>query len=428
MIKEKIAKDRDCKTAADYLAASRQCEIRSLQSLLSLCELVVACSNLVHALQRERGASNLYLGSGGKRFTREVLRIRAQTDAELQNFRSILNAADEHLYQLADGTRMFNALAFAVHGTTELDALRSKVTAQLLDATRVTQSYTAVIQSLLMIVFETADIAADPEIARALVAMFNLMQGKELAGQERAAGSAGFASQRFDDERRSLMTHLTEAQERCFEIFLQFADETSAARWATLQHAPELLEVERLRRLALAATGAAGRAPELADRWFAVMTARMDAMKDVENSLEAFLSQLCDDRLRQARACLQQNQQALGKLDSPGGFSAEPFVVVRAKPLLNDGTDSPVAGKSLMDLLQYQSQRLQQINNELTEARAALEERKLLERAKVLLMKHRRMSEEEAHKLLRNMAMNQSRRLIDVARSVIDMAAVWQSQ
>ncbi len=422
----KTARDSGVRTAADYLTASRQCEIRNLQSLLSLCELVVACSNLVHVLQRERGASNLYLGSSGSRFIQELTRIREQTDAELQVFRSSLGAADAHLHQLADGTRMFNGLAFAVHALEDLGVLRGKVTAQQLDTGLVTQTYSAVIQSLLMIVFETADIAADPEIARALVAMFNLMQGKELAGQERAAGSAGFASQRFDDERRSLMTHLIEAQERCFEIFLQFADEHSAARWKTLRHAPELLEVERLRRLALATDSV--RDPDLADRWFALMTARMDVLKDVENSLEHFLSQLCDGRLTQARACLQQNQQALGKLGTPSGFNSEPFVLVRAQPLLNDGVDTPVASKSLMDLLQYQSQRLQQINNELAEARAALEERKLIERAKVLLMKHRRMSEEEAHKLLRNMAMNQSRRLIDVARSVIDMAAVWQGQ
>ncbi|HDZ09486.1 nitrate regulatory protein [Pseudohongiella sp.] len=428
MIMDKTASERGFRTAADYLTASKQCEIRNLQSLLSLCELVVACGNLVHALQRERGASNLFLGSGGNRFGQEIARIREQTDIERGAFQDTLNAADGHLEHLADGTRMFNGLAYAVHALSELDVLRAKVSALQLDAVLVTQAYSAVIQALLLIVFETADIAADPEIARALVAMFNLMQGKELAGQERAAGSAGFASQRFDSERSALLVHLIEAQERCFEIFLQFADEQSSARWATLQQAPELLEIERMRRSATAPAGSVTRGPELADRWFALMTSRIDAMKQVEDALEHYLSQLCIDRLAQARTCLHQNQLALGSLGSHAGFSSEPFVLVRAKPLLNDGSDVTVAGKSMMDLLQYQSQRLQQINNELAEARAALEERKLLERAKVLLMTHRKMSEEEAHKLLRNMAMNQSRRLIDVARSVIDMAAVWQGQ
>jgi hypothetical protein len=139
---QETVRDSGIRTAADYLTASRQCEIRNLQSLLSLCELVVACSNLVHALQRERGASNLYLGSSGNRFTQELARIREQSDAEREGFCSTLGAADEHLHQLADGTRMFNGLAFAVHGIAELDVLRSKVTAQLLDATLVTQAYT----------------------------------------------------------------------------------------------------------------------------------------------------------------------------------------------------------------------------------------------------------------------------------------------
>jgi AmiR/NasT family two-component response regulator len=54
--------------------------------------------------------------------------------------------------------------------------------------------------------------------------------------------------------------------------------------------------------------------------------------------------------------------------------------------------------------------------------RASLNERKLVERAKGLLMAHRRLSEAEAHKMLRQTAMNQNRRLIDVAESVLSMA------
>jgi AmiR/NasT family two-component response regulator len=72
--------------------------------------------------------------------------------------------------------------------------------------------------------------------------------------------------------------------------------------------------------------------------------------------------------------------------------------------------------------VQEQSHRLQAMSDELETVRAALNERKLVERAKGLLMAHRRLSEEEAHKMLRRTAMSQGRRLVEVAESVLSMA------
>ena len=39
-------------------------------------------------------------------------------------------------------------------------------------------------------------------------------------------------------------------------------------------------------------------------------------------------------------------------------------------------------------------------------------------------MAHRQLSEHEAHKTLRQMAMNQNRRLVDVAQAVLAMAEI----
>lgn len=75
-----------------------------------------------------------------------------------------------------------------------------------------------------------------------------------------------------------------------------------------------------------------------------------------------------------------------------------------------------------MALVQEQSLRLQAMHHELETVRTALTERKTVERAKGLLMTHRGMSEAEAHKLLRQTAMNQNRRLIDVAEAMLAMA------
>lgn len=59
---------------------------------------------------------------------------------------------------------------------------------------------------------------------------------------------------------------------------------------------------------------------------------------------------------------------------------------------------------------------------QLAQANQRLEERKLVERAKGMLMKARGLDEESAYRALRRMAMDQNRRIGEVARSVISMA------
>nr|WP_295469668.1 ANTAR domain-containing response regulator [Mesorhizobium sp.] len=59
---------------------------------------------------------------------------------------------------------------------------------------------------------------------------------------------------------------------------------------------------------------------------------------------------------------------------------------------------------------------------ELEEARGELEGRKLIDRAKGILMKSRGLGEEDAYALLRKTAMNQNRKLADVAQSLVTAA------
>ena len=54
--------------------------------------------------------------------------------------------------------------------------------------------------------------------------------------------------------------------------------------------------------------------------------------------------------------------------------------------------------------------------------KSALEARKVIDRAKGILMKFKNLSEEEAYALLRKTAMNEKRKIADVAQSVITAA------
>ena len=86
-----------------------------------------------------------------------------------------------------------------------------------------------------------------------------------------------------------------------------------------------------------------------------------------------------------------------------------------------DGLDA-VRVKSIVEVAVARFDQYQQLRAQLTEANLKLSERKLVERAKGILMMARGMDEEQAFRALRRLAMDRGKRLIDIARQVIDMA------
>ncbi|MBC4016983.1 ANTAR domain-containing response regulator [Siccirubricoccus deserti] len=71
--------------------------------------------------------------------------------------------------------------------------------------------------------------------------------------------------------------------------------------------------------------------------------------------------------------------------------------------------------------------RYRQVEAELQQTRTSLRERMLLDRAKALLIRQRRMSEPEAHRWLRRQAMERSQRVVDIAADVLRMAGEKES-
>jgi len=78
--------------------------------------------------------------------------------------------------------------------------------------------------------------------------------------------------------------------------------------------------------------------------------------------------------------------------------------------------------KAVLDMAVSRFNAFNKLREELDRARAALDERKVVERAKGILMKEKSMSEEAAYALLRKAAMNENRRIMDVAQSVVTAA------
>jgi two-component system, response regulator / RNA-binding antiterminator len=82
--------------------------------------------------------------------------------------------------------------------------------------------------------------------------------------------------------------------------------------------------------------------------------------------------------------------------------------------------------KSILDVTISRFHAFDRLQSELNQAKFALEERKIIEQAKSLLMKQRRLSEPDAYALLRRTAMNENRKIADLARSLLTAAALFE--
>jgi hypothetical protein len=401
------------KSALSYFLAARQCEIGELERLTATSTLVGVIGRFTHALQRERAMSNIVLASQGERFAAARLEQIPQCDGLHAQVLTSFEALAREAASARNGARLFNRIAVVLDGLERLPRIREQIAALELAPHAAAQAFSRLIAGLLGVVFEAADSAGDPDISRELVAMFHFMQGKEFAGQERAHGAAAFATGHIDAPGQQHWRHLIEQQHHCFQVFDEFADSALAAAEHARHDRALLVRIERLRRIGLA-LGSMPVDEAQVDAWYECCTARLDAMRDIEDQAAAHLKQLCERQIARGHTALRDQQAALEALQREAG----------ARHTGRSALIGPQLERSVLDLVHDQARRLQAMSDELETVRAALNERKLVERAKGVLMAHRSLTEDEAYRSLRQMAMNQKRRLADVAQIVLSMADV----
>ncbi len=78
--------------------------------------------------------------------------------------------------------------------------------------------------------------------------------------------------------------------------------------------------------------------------------------------------------------------------------------------------------KHILDMCISRFNAYTRLQNELDRAKSALAERKVIDRAKGILMKARNITEEEAYALMRRTAMNENKKIVDIAQSVVTAA------
>lgn len=414
-------------TVPNIALVAKQIEIEELKRLKSRSHLVGVTGRMIHVLQQERGASSIYLASSGKRF--------AQTRLELINESMVIEKLlRKSIESEVDSSSFANAkivslMAWVLLGLNALPEFRRRISNQQQSGSESVAAFSRLIAGMISLIFEVADTAINPDISQLLVALFNLVQGNEFAGQERAVGALAFGSGSSNEALQQRLLHLLDAQQRNFQLFIEFAEEPVAAKWKDMQDTPAVVQLARLRQLLSTAAQGVALDSNLSDTWYECCTDRINDMWSLQCDMVDILHQRCVAHIAEAERNLLDSEGLIKALQAKPPARAglvdrffDPELPVEQSlsfiPPVHEGQHQ---AHSVIELLQAQSQRLAGMESELSSARRALNERKTIERAKGLLMVRYNLSEDEAYKKMRTTAMQQNRRLVDVAEAALQL-------
>lgn len=137
------------------------------------------------------------------------------------------------------------------------------------------------------------------------------------------------------------------------------------------------------------------------------------------------------DILNPSRDVLEELAIASGPLDRPVAMFVDRSDAGLTRTAIEAGVSAYVVDgmqpdrlKPILDAAVLRFNMFQRMRTELAETKRALEERKVIDRAKGLLMKARGIDEDAAYALLRKTAMDQGKRVADVAQALVTAAGL----
>ncbi|GAA5526002.1 nitrate regulatory protein [Microbulbifer aestuariivivens] len=388
-----------------FFLAAQQAKIRQLEDLMSALQWVDVICDLIHALQRERGLSNVYLVCQKTTLANEFTEQLLICDKALAEF----NAALPPLLQGRESANpsLLNLIAGALSTLEQLPALRaSNQTRELLPIDS-TLAYNRTIETLLLIVFELIDLATDPDVAQSLTAFFLLIQLKEYVGQERAWTLIGFSRGHFIARLQERLNRLSMTQQEVRERMLNCADSELLDAYERLNSGPVAMDLNRFRQVRNNLSAGSEVNTDLTDVWYHKITDYIDALHTIETQAMRSIILLCMNRIETAQ---QSNNLVREKLDE---LNEMPDIPV-SQLLKGSAESSPIQA-----LIAEQQRQIQSLQLELSNSRKALEARKLVERAKSILMNNLHLSEEDSFRRLQKSAMDQNSPLEEIAKKVI---------
>jgi len=254
--------------------------VNSNKDIALLTQLSTVNSALVHALQKERGASAGYLGSKGEKFANTLRVQRQATDIRLANRQEFLADNLTNIEQI-DIVELTNTSTSALN---KLTSVRQQIDSLAIAGPRAIAYYTNNNARLINIVSYISQTSFDGELANSLQAYYNFLQGKERAGVERAVMTNTFALGQFNDVAFRRFISLVTEQDTYFDTFNKIAKISLINKFTQAMQHDSVKAVKEFRDIALQSNGIQALTVD-SQSWFTQSTQRINQLKSVEDSI-----------------------------------------------------------------------------------------------------------------------------------------------
>jgi methyl-accepting chemotaxis protein len=252
-------------------------DMQSAEKIISLTNLSVHVSDLIHELQKERGMSAGHLGSRGQKFKVELVRQRENTDAHLKKLNHFLREFDAELNrEIAQG------MASADSQMDRLNEIRQGVSALTANGEATLAYYSSLNAAYLDIIAQLPQFSTNVHINHKLDAYANFLKGKEQAGIERAVLTNTFTRDVFGPGMYERLVSLIAFQDTYLNLFATVAPAEYKDFFQRTLSGKTVDETAAMRRKALDKAEKGGFGVD-ASHWFAMQTGKIDLLKEVEN-------------------------------------------------------------------------------------------------------------------------------------------------
>lgn len=228
-------------------------------------------SDVVTTIQRERGASGVFLGSGGKTMQDKLKVLRQETDRAV----SAMHA------QSTEGLIAPDKMLRAIDG---LAGLRQQVDTLAINNGESGTRFTDLIKNLIGFSYSLETSIEDPEILRGLSSLNQFVDMKERSGRERVLLGLAFNQNRFDAPLLSRFSRNMGEFSGYFEAFQRWAPAVFKNKLDAVLQQPASVDVARLQKLGFD-TPLGDPLNIKPEDWFNLSTSRIDMMAQVEAEL-----------------------------------------------------------------------------------------------------------------------------------------------